>query len=262
MYIIEKQEISDDEDDLEYERLMKQSVDQDDDLIGDVDLDDDSDDDLEDFTKLKVKQEQKAAKQMQKTGVSSMQKSSMGAAMGGQPQAASVERPVVVDDFIRNFLTQCGMTKSMNIFQQEWFELQKKGTFQDLGIGLITDITNKNARLEVKIAKMRTELETAKVIADDAKSTWEKLRKERDYHKTHQDRVNGEKLEISQTIKEIKVSHELVEDKIEEVKKKLLDTTKEKALLKLEKDKLQKRAFNLQGTIKAQEEKVQKDIEA
>lgn len=127
---------------------------------------------------------------------------------------------------------------------------------------MITDITNKNARLEVKIAKMRTELETAKVIADDAKSTWEKLRKERDYHKTHQDRVNGEKLEISQTIKEIKVSHELVEDKIEEVKKKLLDTTKEKALLKLEKDKLQKRAFNLQGTIKAQEEKVQKDIEA
>lgn len=57
MYIIEKQEISDDEDDLEYERLMKQSVDQDEDLIGDVDLDDDSDDDLEDFTKLKVKQE-------------------------------------------------------------------------------------------------------------------------------------------------------------------------------------------------------------
>ena len=42
---------------MEYERLMKQSVDQDDYLVGDVDLDDDSDDDLEDFTKLKVKQE-------------------------------------------------------------------------------------------------------------------------------------------------------------------------------------------------------------
>ena len=54
-----------------------------------------------------------------------------------------------------------------------------------MGIGLITDITNKNAKLEVKIAKMRTELDTAKVIADEAKSTWEKLRKERDYHKTH-----------------------------------------------------------------------------
>lgn len=109
---------------------------------------------------------------------------------------------------------------------------------------------------------MRTELDTAKVIAEEAKSTWEKLRKERDYHKTHQDRVNGEKVEISAIIKEIKASHEEVEDKIEEVKKRLLDTTKEKAMLKLEKDKLQKRAFALQREIKTNEEKVQKEIEA
>ena len=109
---------------------------------------------------------------------------------------------------------------------------------------------------------MRTELDSAKVIAEEAKSTWEKLRKERDYHKTHQDRVNGEKLEINEKIKEIKASHEDFEDRIEEVKKKLLDTTKEKALLKLEKDKLQKKAFTLQANIKANEEKVQKEIEA
>ena len=58
VYIIEKQEISDDEDDQEYERLMKQSQDLDDaDLNADLDLDDESDDDLEDFTKLKAKQE-------------------------------------------------------------------------------------------------------------------------------------------------------------------------------------------------------------
>lgn len=55
VYIIEKQEISEDEDDFEYERLMKSSQDNGDDLIADVDLDDDSDDDLEDFNKLKVK---------------------------------------------------------------------------------------------------------------------------------------------------------------------------------------------------------------
>lgn len=40
---------------------------------------------------------------------------------------------------------------------------------------------------------MRSELDSAKIVAEEAKSTWEKLRKERDYHKTHQDRVNGEK---------------------------------------------------------------------
>lgn len=50
------------------------------------------------------------------------------------------------------------MSKTMNIFQQEWYELQKKGTFQDLGIGLITDIKNKNSKMEAKIERMTGEL--------------------------------------------------------------------------------------------------------
>ena len=154
------------------------------------------------------------------------------------------------------------MTKTMNIFQQEWFELQKKGTFQDNGIGLITDINNKNAKMQAKIDKMRQELASAKVVADDAKSTWEKLRKERDYHKGHQNRVNEEKVTITANIKKIKQMHEDYQEKIEDVKKKLLNTTKEKALLKLEKDKLQKKAFDVGATIKADEDRVQKQIEA
>ena len=109
---------------------------------------------------------------------------------------------------------------------------------------------------------MRTELDSAKVVAEEAKSTWEKLRKERDYHKTHQTRVNEEKVQINQTIKNIKSSHEEIEEKIEEIKKKLLDTTKEKALLKLEKDKLQKKAKEIKDTIKANEKRVQEEIEA
>ena len=92
----------------------------------------------------------------------------------------------------------------MNIFQQEWFELQKKGTFQDNGIGLISDINNKNLKMQAKIDKMKSELASANVIADEAKSTWEKLRKERDYHKGHQNRVNEEKVTITANIKKIK----------------------------------------------------------
>ena len=114
-----------------------------------------------------------------------------------------------------------------------------------MGIGLITDINNKNAKMQTKIDKMKSELGSAKVVADEAKSTWEKLRKERDYHKSHQDRVNGEKVAITANIKKIKQMHEDYSEKIEEVKKKLLNTTKEKALLKLEKDKLQKRAHDV-----------------
>lgn len=73
---------------------------------------------------------------------------------------------------------------------------------------MITDIQNKNDRMQEKIERIRKELESAKVIAEDAKSTWEKLRKERDYHKQHQVTVNEHKLEISNKIKQHRASHD------------------------------------------------------
>jgi len=105
---------------------------------------------------------------------------------------------------------------------------------------------------------MKVELQEANIVADQAKSTWEKLRKERDFHRTHQDRVNGEKVTIQQNIKRMKDLHEEYEEKIEEIQRKHLYAVKEKALIKLEKDKLQKRVFEIQSEIKKHEEKVQK----
>jgi hypothetical protein len=104
---------------------------------------------------------------------------------------------------------------------------------------------NKNAKLRSKIETMKVELKDANIIANQAKSTWEQLRKERDFHKTHQDRVNGEKVTIASNIKKMKEVHEDYEEKIEEIQKKHLQAVKEKALLKLEKDKAQKKAGSI-----------------
>jgi len=52
------------------------------------------------------------------------------------------------------------------------------------------------------------------------------------------------------------------QDKIEEIKKQLLNAVKEKALLKLEKDKASKKVMEIQNSIKAHETKVQAQIEA
>ena len=46
-----------------------------------------------------------------------------GTTYGAQVSPRTIERDVVIDDFIRNFLTKVKMTKTMNIFQQEWYEL-------------------------------------------------------------------------------------------------------------------------------------------
>ena len=52
-----------------------------------------------------------------------------------------------------------------------------------------------------------------------------------------------------------------MQEHIEEMKKKHLVTVKEKALLKLEKDKLQRKAPELNAQIKENEMKVQRQIE-
>ena len=56
--------------------------------------------------------------------------------------------------------------------------------------------------------------------------------------------------------------HEDYEEKIEEIKRKHLHAVKEKALLKLEKDKTAKKVLDIQKQIRDHEEKVQKQIDA
>jgi regulator of replication initiation timing len=68
--------------------------------------------------------------------------------------------------------------------------------------------------------------------------------------------VNGEKVTITGSIKSTKQEHEELLERIEEMKKKHLATVKEKALLKLEKDKLQRKVFELNESIKENELRV------
>ena len=74
-----------------------------------------SDDDLNDFNALKVKTENKNAKKAlaSKTVTDTKQNATMTSVIA---QAQSIEREVVIDDFIRNFLVKGKMTKTMNIF--------------------------------------------------------------------------------------------------------------------------------------------------
>lgn len=54
---------------------------------------------------------------------------------------------------------------------------------------------------------MRQELAAAREVADRASSTWDKFRKERDYHRMHHKRVAQEKNKLIADIKRLKVCH-------------------------------------------------------
>lgn len=156
-----------------------------------------------------------------------------------------INREEVVDDFIRNFFTKYILNKTLEefnvfiyIYQKEYNELAKKGKFNDNYLGPITDAHIKNAKLEEKHLKMKKELEKAKKNADEAKSQWESLRKERDFHKDNHKKTVEEKEKISQDIKQLKKLHEDFSLKIIDLKQKYENLCKNKALMRLEKEKL------------------------
>lgn len=103
LQIIERVELSDDEDDdFAYERV-------DDDL----ELDEDDEDLAEALAsiQLKTKNGQSQSSQLHSTNT------------------VTQIRPAVVDDFIRNFMIKAGMKRSLEAFNTEWYELQSKGNF-------------------------------------------------------------------------------------------------------------------------------------
>ena len=105
VYIIEKQEITDDEDD-DLDINQVDGSDEDIDYGAGLESDEDDDDDLNDFNALQQKVSEKLAQRAKQTGVSTKEQSMGAASYRKEIKPASVERPVVIDDFIRNFLTQ------------------------------------------------------------------------------------------------------------------------------------------------------------
>lgn len=80
-----------------------------------------------------------------------------------------VKRAEVVEDFIRNFFTDFRLKRTLEEFNKEFIELRKKGKFNDLSLGQITDAHIKNTKLKEKLERMSVELDQANRHAEDAK---------------------------------------------------------------------------------------------
>ena len=153
-------------------------------------------------------------------------------------QSKFVYRPESTDDFVRNFLVRLGMNKTLDTFQAEWYELQAKGKLKSEDIAPVPDVYLRNQELREQVASMRAELEKAQFTAEKAKATWDKLRKERDFHRMHHHRVQQEKTKYVGDIDKLKKVHESHESRYQELAAKYAMAMKEKMLMKLERDRL------------------------
>ena len=68
------------------------------------------------------------------------------------------------------------MTKTIEVFQAEWYELKAKGKLKQDGITPVPEVYLKNQELRETVSTMRSELEKAQYVAEKAKATWDKLR--------------------------------------------------------------------------------------
>jgi len=162
-------------------------------------------------------------------------------------------RPSVVDDFIRNFLIKVGMTRSLDCFNTEWYELQAKGKLSEEDVGVVPDIYLRNQALDEQVKALRQQLTKMEDITAKAQGTWDTFRKERDFHRMHHKRVVQEKKKLVLDIKRLKNHYAGYEPTLNELRNKYEMAMKEKMLMRLERDRMASRVEGLEAQLKSLE---------
>jgi len=134
------------------------------------------------------------------------------------------------------------------MFQREWYRLTGEGKLSGLDMGSVPDIYLRNQQLADELRNMQAEMQRQQEVANKAKSTWDRFRKERDFHKMHHKRVVQEKNKLIVDLKRLKNHYSNFEPMLQMMRAKYETAMKEKMLMKLERDRLASRV----GSVEAQ----------
>ena len=163
-------------------------------------------------------------------------------------------RPSVVDDFIRNFLIARHMKRTLDEFNTEWYEKQAKGQLKEEDIGVVPDIYMRNLELDEQVKSYQAEVGKMKAIADKAQGTWDKFRKERDFHRMHHKRVVQEKQKLVVDMKRLRKHYAAYEPTMKQLREKYEVAMKEKMLMRLEKDRMVSKVEALEAHVRSLEQ--------
>lgn len=142
-----------------------------------------------------------------------------------------------IEDFLCNFLIKMGMTRTLDCFQAEWYELiQKRGS--DLrALGNVPDVYSQVMLLETENKNLKKELKHFKQAAEKAKEDLLKTQKERNFHRMHHKRIVQEKNKLIADLKGLKLHYASYEPTIRVLHEKHHALLKEKMLTSLERDR-------------------------
>jgi hypothetical protein len=155
--VVEQYEISDDEaDEFDYDAVQNEEDEEED------------DDDDEDFAAALASVQRLDEKSRAGSTVASVRDIGTPAA---KPVLTQV-RPEVVDDFIRNFLIKVGMSRTLDNFNSEWYDLQQKGKLAEVYTDTVPDIYVRNQDLDERVVALQQQLDKMRIITDKAQGTW------------------------------------------------------------------------------------------
>mmetsp|Transcript_27452 Transcript_27452/g.65101 ORF Transcript_27452/g.65101 Transcript_27452/m.65101 type:complete len:509 (-) Transcript_27452:32-1558(-) len=143
-----------------------------------------------------------------------------------------------------------GLTRSLDAFQQEWYEKLQTGELREDSIGTVPDIYLRNQELDNAVLALRAELDKAKEIAHKARSTWDKFRKERDFHRMHHRRVAQEKNSLLKDLRRLRAHLQNYEPTLKGLEHKYQLAMKEKAIAKMQQDRTQARVDTLEAQLR------------
>ncbi|XP_071667381.1 sperm-associated antigen 16 protein [Patagioenas fasciata] len=159
------------------------------------------------------------------------------------------EIPEAMDDFFCNFLVRMGMSRTLDCFQTEWYELIQRGVFTAKDIELVPTVYTRNQQLEAENMLLKKDLESYKLAANKAKEAYLKMQKERDFHRMHHKRVSQEKERLISDIKRLKTHYASYEPVLKQLTEKYQTTLRQKMLTSLERDRVAEQVTDLQVTL-------------
>ncbi|XP_053803294.1 sperm-associated antigen 16 protein isoform X2 [Vidua chalybeata] len=168
--------------------------------------------------------------------------------------------PEAMDDFFSNFLVRLGMSRTLDCFQTEWYELIERGVFAVDDVGLVPDVYICNQQLEIENLSLKKDLESYKHSVNKIEEALLKMQKERDFHRMHHKRVVQEKNRLIFDLKRLKAHYASYEPMLKQLSEKYQNSLTQKMLTSLERDKAMGQVIGLQAALESLESGYAKQI--
>merc|ERR1712185_554073 len=113
-----------------------------------------------------------------------------------------------------------GMFKTLDTFNTEWYRMQMNKAINAKDLDEVPDIYLQNQRLGLQIKEMQEETAKMRQLAEKAQGTWNKFRKERDFHRMHHKRVVQEKEKLTSDLQRLRKHYLSYEPTLKDLQRK------------------------------------------